>query len=45
MSIVAAGKARRVTRRDVVDLDTALRAVRTFAADGTPDPSLRWESS
>jgi hypothetical protein len=44
VSIVAAGRVRRVPRRDVVDLDTALRAVRAFAADGSPDPALRWES-
>ncbi|MEV4623892.1 Imm1 family immunity protein [Asanoa sp. NPDC049573] len=42
--VVAAGQPRRVARRDVVDLDTALRAVHAFAADGRPDPALTWAS-
>ncbi|GIF72557.1 Imm1 family immunity protein [Asanoa siamensis] len=44
VAIVAAGRIRRVPRRDVVDLATALRAVRTFAVDGSADPGLHWES-
>jgi len=40
--VVAAGQPRRVARRDVVDLDTALRAVRAFAKAGRPDPTLTW---
>lgn len=42
--VVAAGQPRRVARRDVVDLDTALRAVRSFAQNGRPDPTLHWAS-
>ncbi|MEV0718919.1 Imm1 family immunity protein [Asanoa sp. NPDC050611] len=42
--LVAAGRLRQVPRHEVVDLDTALRAVRAFAEDGRPDPTLRWAS-
>ncbi|GAA1851871.1 hypothetical protein GCM10009687_18010 [Asanoa iriomotensis] len=42
--LVVAGRVRRVPRREVVDLDTALRALRAFAADGHPDAGLHWES-
>ncbi|MEV4539629.1 Imm1 family immunity protein [Asanoa sp. NPDC049518] len=44
VEVVAAGRVRRVDRRSVVDLDTALRAVRAFAIDGRPDSTLFWGS-
>ncbi|GIF63078.1 hypothetical protein Ais01nite_11130 [Asanoa ishikariensis] len=44
VEVVAAGRVRRVDRRSVVDLDTALRAVRAFAIDGRPDSTLYWGS-
>jgi hypothetical protein len=42
--VVAGGQPRRVARREIVDLDSALRAVRSFAKDGRPDPTLHWAS-
>ncbi|SNS59609.1 Immunity protein Imm1 [Asanoa hainanensis] len=44
VDVVAAGQVRRVDRRAVVDLATALRAVRAFAVDGRPDSTLYWGS-
>jgi hypothetical protein len=43
--MVMGGRTRVVPRSRVVDLESALRAVRSFVADGRPDPSLRWATS
>lgn len=45
VTLVAGGEEGEYPARQTVDLDMALRASRTYARDGSQDPTLAWEQA